>query len=257
MLQDVRLGKGDGSVFIFTRKGIAIRFKESDIRPTGRLSRGVRGIRLRDGDLAVSMEAGDGGGKSLLVVTEKGFGKRTDPAGFRAQARGGLGVLAQKITSKTGEVIYAGFAGESDQLLITTNQGQTIRFAITEISVFGRVSQGVRFINLKPSEKVTGAALIDEGGEDKPPPVKGALNGAAAAEESAEPPSSEIVEAESAEEPVEAESSAAPPQDSAEEPVDGEAAEPLSAEAEAVETESSKTESPESSKEPSGGSGPS
>ena len=169
VLQDVRLGKEDGSVFIFTRKGQAIRFKESDIRPTGRLSRGVRGIRLRNGDLTVSMEAGSGSDKSVLIVTEKGFGKRTSPEGFRIQARGGMGVLGQKITDKTGEVVYAGFAGAKDQLLITTNQGQSIRFAVQEVSVFGRVSQGVRFINLKSGEKVTGAALIEEEAEAAEP----------------------------------------------------------------------------------------
>ena len=165
VLQDVHFGKGDGNVFIFTRKGQAIRFKESDIRPTGRSARGVRGIRLKKEDLMVSMEVGLMEGKTILVVTEKGFGKRVQPQQFKVQARGGQGVLGQKITSKTGEVVYARAVEENQQLLITTNQGQSIRFPVSEVSIFGRVSQGVKFINLKEGEKVTGATLIEEAEE--------------------------------------------------------------------------------------------
>ena len=166
VLQDVYFGKGNGHVFIFTRKGQVIRFQESDVRPTGRSSRGVRGIRLKEGDLMVAMEVGSMEERTILVVTEKGFGKRVQPDQFKVQARGGQGVLGQKITSKTGEVIYAHSVEENHQILITTNQGQSIRFSVEEVSVFGRISQGVRFINLKEGEKVTGVTLIEE--EEKP-----------------------------------------------------------------------------------------
>ena len=169
VLQDVHVGIGKGNVFIFTRKGQVIRFKESDVRPTGRTARGVRGIRLKKGDLMVSMEVGSLEGKNILVVTEKGFGKRVKSEQFKVQARGGQGVLGQKITAKTGEVVYAHSVEDNQQLLITTNQGQSIRFAVSEVSVFGRVSQGVRFINLKEGEKVTGATLIEETDDEEKP----------------------------------------------------------------------------------------
>ena len=161
-LQDVSFGKGDGHVFIFTRKGQIVRFRETDIRPTGRSSRGVRGVRLRKGDEAVSMEAGSFEGKTILIVTEKGYGKRVSPDQFKVQARGGVGVLGQKITAKTGPVISAQSVEEGRQALLTTNRGQSIRFSVKEVSVFGRVSQGVRFLRLKEGETVTSAALIEE-----------------------------------------------------------------------------------------------
>ena len=175
VLQDVCFGKGDGYVFIFTRKGQVIRFKETDIRPTGRSARGVRGIRLKKEDLMVSMEVGSFEQKTILVVTEKGFGKRVPPEQFKVQARGGQGVIGQKITAKTGEVVYARSVKETEQVLITTNQGQSIRFSASEVSTFRRVSQGVRFINLKKGEQVTGVTLIEEEEEEEngntPPPV--------------------------------------------------------------------------------------
>ena len=171
VLQDVHVGIGKGNVFIFTRKGQVIRFKESDVRPTGRTARGVRGIRLKKGDLMVSMEVGSLEGKNILVVTEKGFGKRVKSEQFKVQARGGQGVLGQKITVKTGEVVYAHSVEDNQQLLITTNQGQSIRFSVSEVSIFGRVSQGVRFINLKEGEKVTGATLIEETDDEGKPPL--------------------------------------------------------------------------------------
>lgn len=167
-LQDVCFGKGDGDVFIFTRKGKVIRFKESALRPTGRAARGVRGIRLKKGDTMVSMQVAQTFENThILTVTEKGFGKRVLPAHFKVQARGGQGVIGQKITNKTGEVVYVGFVRNNSQALITTNQGQSIRFSVSEVSIFGRASQGVRFINLKAGEKVTGATLIEE--EEMPP----------------------------------------------------------------------------------------
>ena len=161
-LQDVQFGKGAGEFLIFSKKGQVIRFKESDVRPTGRSSRGVRAIRLGKEDVVVSMEVVSPEKEEVLVVTEKGFGKRVKLSQFKVQNRGGKGVLGQKITAKTGNLVYAQSVKSSDQVLITTNQGQSIRFALSGVSVFGRVSQGVRFINLKKGEKVTGATLANE-----------------------------------------------------------------------------------------------
>ena len=192
-LQDVQFSSGTGDILIFTRKGQVIRFRETDVRETGRAARGVRGLRLKESDVVVSMESISPGEKEgiapdpenspsetaptvekadkkqeteILVVTEKGYGKRVRLSQFKVQKRGGQGVLGQKITEKTGAVICARIPSPGGQALITTNQGQSIRFPVAGVSLFGRLSQGVRFINLKPGETVTGADLVDEDSED-------------------------------------------------------------------------------------------
>ncbi len=163
VLQDVLLGDGKKGLLIYTQKGQAIRIRSQDVRPTGRSARGVKAIRLAAKDGVVSMEAlAESEDKQILVITEKGYGKRVRADEFKAQNRGGKGIIGQKITEKTGEVVCARLVSPEKQALITTNQGQSIRFALSGVSVFGRVSQGVRFIHLKEGEKVTGAALVDE-----------------------------------------------------------------------------------------------
>ena len=163
ILQDVQLGDGKKNFLIYTKKGQAIRIKSLDVRQTGRVARGVRALRLTSGDMVASMEViAENEDKQILVITEKGYGKRVQASEFRTQNRGGKGVLGQKITAKTGDVICARLVSPEQQVLITTNQGQSIRFALSGVSVFGRISQGVRFIHLKEGEKVTGATLIDE-----------------------------------------------------------------------------------------------
>ena len=163
VLQDVQIGEENKDFLIYTRKGQVIRIKNSHVRQTGRIARGVRAVRLSQGNSVVSMEViGSGEEKHILVITEKGYGKRVKASEFRAQNRGGKGVLGQKITKKTGEVICARLVSPEQQALITTNQGQSIRFSLAGVSIFGRNSQGVRFINLKEGEKVTGATLVDE-----------------------------------------------------------------------------------------------
>lgn len=167
-LQDTLLSKGEGSIFVFSQKGKVAFFKESDVRPTGRSSRGVRGIRLKSDDVVVSMEAvsPEDQNKEILMVTEKGYGKRTKISDFNLKNRGGQGVGGQKTTDKTGDVVYARSVFPHEQILLTTNQGQSIRFSVQDVSVVGRIAQGVRFINLKEGEKVTGATLIEETSED-------------------------------------------------------------------------------------------
>ena len=166
-LQGVQSSSGKGDILIFTQKGLAIRFNESQVRETGRSARGVRGIRLREEDQVVAMEVGlPENEQELFMVTKKGYGKRVKWSQFRPQRRGGRGVLTQKITEKTGDVVFAGKTVAGKQVLITTNQGQAIRFALSDVPVVGRVSQGVRFINLKKGEIVTGADLVDEATED-------------------------------------------------------------------------------------------
>ena len=162
-LQDAQHSPGQNHLVIFTKKGQVIRFGEQTVRATGRSARGVRGIRLKAEDNVVSMEnLVPEDERQILVVTEKGFGKRVQASQFKLQNRGGQGVLGQKITEKTGDVVYARCVDETSQVLLTTNQGQSIRFSVKDVSIFGRVSQGVRFINLKEGEIVTGASLVDE-----------------------------------------------------------------------------------------------
>lgn len=169
VLQDVQIADETKDFLIYTRKGQVIRIKSSDIRPTGRAARGVRALRILAEDFVVSMEAIDPKeDKQILVITEKGYGKRVKASEFRAQNRGGKGVFGQKITSKTGAVVCARLVSPEQQVLITTNQGQAIRFSLADVSVFGRVSQGVRFMNLKERESVTGAAIVENReGEDQ------------------------------------------------------------------------------------------
>ena len=162
-LQDVQIGEGESDFLIYTKKGLTIRIRSEDVRQVGRVARGVRAIRLSPEDSVASMELIEKQEeKHILVITENGYGKRVKASEFRAQNRGGKGVLGQKITKKTGQVICARKVSPDQQALITTNQGQSIRFALSGVSVFGRVSQGVRFINLKSGERVTGATLVQE-----------------------------------------------------------------------------------------------
>ena len=163
ILQDVQIGEDPKNFLIYTRKGLAIRIESQKVRQTGRIARGVRAICLQKEDTVVSMEILDQlGEETLLVITEKGYGKRVISKEFRTQNRGGRGVLGQKVTDKTGQVVCSRLVSSKQQVLITTNQGQSIRFLASEVSVFGRVSQGVRFIDLKPGERVTSATIVDE-----------------------------------------------------------------------------------------------
>ena len=163
ILQDVQIGEGAEDFLIYTRKGLTIRVSNESVRETGRTARGVRAIRLKAEDTVVSMEViKKQEEKQILVITEKGYGKRVKASEFRVQNRGGRGVLGQKVGDKTGQVICARLVSSGQQALITTNEGQSIRFPLSEVSVFGRVSQGVRFINLKEGERVTGATIVDE-----------------------------------------------------------------------------------------------
>ena len=163
ILQDVQAGEGKDNFLIYTKQGMAIRIRDEDVRETGRNARGVKAIRLSKGNEVVSMEClQKEEEKFLLVITEKGYGKRVKTDEFKRQNRGGLGVRGQKVTEKTGLVVCARLVSDLNQVLITTNQGQSIRFSMKGVSVFGRNSQGVRFINLKEGERVTGATVVSE-----------------------------------------------------------------------------------------------
>ena len=123
-------------IFIVTKKGFCIRFAENSVRSIGRTARGVRGISLRKGDVVISMDNIDKNSEiSYMTVTEEGYGKRTLLKECRSQKRGGMGVTAHKVTQKTGEVVCSHLVEGFHQLLVMTNQGQSIRFSCNEISI--------------------------------------------------------------------------------------------------------------------------
>ena len=129
-----------------------IRFGEADCRSMGRVSRGVRGISLTDAEKIVGMEL-IGENIDLLSVNQDGFGKRTNSNEYRAQSRGGKGIMAMKLTSRTGDIVQIKPVTDKDDLMIITNRGQVIRLKVKEISIMGRTTQGVRLINVKEGRK--------------------------------------------------------------------------------------------------------
>ncbi|OGQ35425.1 MAG: DNA gyrase subunit A [Deltaproteobacteria bacterium RIFCSPHIGHO2_12_FULL_43_9] len=166
-LVDATLTEGDQGVFIATKLGQSIRFKEEDVRPMGRNARGVRGINLADEDEVQGMEIITKNPKgTILTVTEKGYGKRTSISDYRTQGRGGSGIITIKITEKNGPVVGTKQIELGDELMIITDQGQIIRMSADEVSEIGRNTQGVRLLKLNKDEKVAAVAkLIKEDDE--------------------------------------------------------------------------------------------
>ncbi|MBX3020486.1 MAG: DNA gyrase subunit A [Bdellovibrionales bacterium] len=158
---------GKDHIFIVTREGMSIRFPEEDVRPMGRGARGVRGVSLAETDRVVGVEViAPDSKETILIVTEKGFGKRTVMDEYRIQGRGGMGVITAKTTDKAGMVVTAKLVTDKDQILLTTNSGQAIRIRCSDIRVCGRNTQGVKLMNLNEGEYVTSAALLGEADED-------------------------------------------------------------------------------------------
>lgn len=157
----VRVSNGDQDIFLTTREGKSIRFKESEVKPTGRVSSGIIGIRMQAGNEVVGMEI-IGEGDTILTVTENGYGKRTRTEEYPTQGRGGQGVLTIKTTERNGPVVYSYQVTDQDQLMIITEHGKIIRLRVADISVIGRNTQGVRLINLGEGEKVVGVAKFME-----------------------------------------------------------------------------------------------
>ena len=165
-LVQVRITNGTQDIIISTAEGQAIRFPEDDVRSMGRSAAGVRGISLADGDYVVSMDVADAG-KTILTVSERGYGKRTDIEDYRKQGRGGSGTITMKTTEKTGKVITSTQVDESNDLMLITNTGQIIRQKIGLISVIGRNTQGVKLFNVAPDELVVSAAIIEAGADEE------------------------------------------------------------------------------------------
>ncbi|WP_242835495.1 DNA gyrase subunit A [Butyrivibrio sp. AC2005] len=160
-LIEVKTTKADSEIFLVTKNGMCIRFKETDVRPTGRSSMGVRGIMLGDQDEVVGMQL-NSQGDSLLIVSEKGFGKRTELNEFHIQLRGGKGVKCYKITEKTGNVIGVKAVKDEHEIMMITNSGILIQLRMEEITIHGRVTSGVKMINLDKGVSVVAIAKVRE-----------------------------------------------------------------------------------------------
>ena len=162
-LIDVRLTDGEDNVVLATRNGMCITFDEKDVRPIGRVSQGVIGIRLDEDDEVIGMESVISGGKAtLLAITENGFGKRTELDEYRVQNRGGKGVITYKITPKTGKLIGVRIAVEGDDVMLVTNTGTIIRLKVDDISVLGRSTQGVTLMRTNDGGKVVSVETLNE-----------------------------------------------------------------------------------------------
>ena len=151
----VRLTDGEDNVVLVTRNGMCITFDEKEVRPIGRVSQGVIGIRLDDGDEVIGMESVISGGKAtLLAITENGFGKRTELDEYRVQLRGGKGVVTYKITPKTGKLVGVRIATDEDDVMLITDTGTIIRLKVNEVSILGRSTQGVTLMRTSDGGKV-------------------------------------------------------------------------------------------------------
>ena len=155
-LIDVRLTNGENNIVMVTKKGLCITFAEKDGRSVGRVSQGVIGIRLDDGDEVIGMEPIDNNSKgTLLAITENGFGKRTELEEYRVQNRGGRGVITYKITSKTGDIVGIRVVSEKEDVMLITDTGTIIRINVSEINILGRSTQGVTLMRTNEGKVVS------------------------------------------------------------------------------------------------------
>ena len=163
-----RITDGTLNVFLGARNGKAIRFHESDIRPSGRVATGVRGMRLAKGDYIVGMEVLSHG-QTLFAVTENGYGKRTSIDEYPVQKRGGKGVISIKTTERNGMVVGILLVSDEDDLMLMTNIGKVIRMPVNSISVISRNTQGVKLMGIDADERVVGAARLAEKEDEEAP----------------------------------------------------------------------------------------
>ncbi len=175
-LINVILTDGSKTLIIGTHGGNAIRFDENDVRPMGRVARGVRGIKLAENDYVVGIGVCREDGE-ILVVSEYGFGKRTSLDEYKVQTRGGKGVTSYKISEKTGNVAGIHIVDDSNDIMLITSEGVIIRMAAADINTFGRVTKGVTMMRLNEGVKIVGVALTEhaepeeEATEEKPEEV--------------------------------------------------------------------------------------
>ena len=158
-LIEVKVTDNKQDILLVTKYGQCIRFNETDVRSTGRVSMGVRGMNLGDNDVVIGMQISSQG-KDLLIVSEKGMGKRTDMEEFTRQNRGGKGVKCYKITEKTGNVVGMKAVDDDSEIMIINTEGIIIRMKCSDISVYGRITSGVKLINLPGDDLVASVAKV-------------------------------------------------------------------------------------------------
>ncbi len=167
-LLDIIRTDGKKQIFVATHDGMAVKFNESDVRPMGRVARGVRGVNLRKGDFVVSVCAvSQEGTEKILSVSEKGFGKQTQVSSYRLTRRGGIGVINMKTTEKTGKVVAAFPVEDDSEIMIITQQAKLIRLGVDKIRETGRSAQGVTLIKCGEDDLVTSASLLAAEGEEE------------------------------------------------------------------------------------------
>lgn len=183
-LLEAILTDGRSEVLIASRNGRCVRFDETDARPLGRTATGVRGINLDEDDSAIGMvcyepEAEDAAAHTLLVIGEKGLGKRTDFEEYRKTSRGSKGVRTMNITEKTGKLVAMKNVTEDNDLLIITQSGLIIRMAVSDIAQSGRNTQGVKLINIRDNDSIASVSVVAKSEEDEQPaaPENGTADG--------------------------------------------------------------------------------
>jgi DNA gyrase subunit A len=159
-LKDVRLTNGQQEIIIGTHEGMACRFNEKDVRDMGRTAAGVRGITLEKGDIVIGMIAPHRSGTSVLVVSEEGYGKRSEVSDYRLTRRGGKGVITMKATEKTGKLVAIKEVVDNDDLICVTKDGLVIRQHVADIRVMGRNTQGVRVVRLNDGDRLAAVANV-------------------------------------------------------------------------------------------------
>ncbi len=180
-LVEAKLTNGTSEIIIASREGKAIRFNEGGVRPMGRNATGVRAIRLADGDEVIGMVSiADPKVSNVLVVSENGMGKRTEVEAYRITKRGGKGVMAMNVTEKTGKLVSIKDVDDTNDIMIINKSGITIRLSVSSLRVLGRVTQGVRLINIGGKDEIASVAKInyipgEEEGEGEGDPEEGEI----------------------------------------------------------------------------------
>ncbi|MBO7071626.1 MAG: DNA gyrase subunit A, partial [Bacteroidales bacterium] len=171
-LLEAILTNGRCNIMIAANGGRCVRFDEAEARPLGRTSTGVRGINLDEGDFVVGVvsrdpEAEDAAQRQVLVVSENGFGKRSDPNEYRQTARGAKGVKTLNITEKTGKLVAIKNVTDQDDLMIICRSGLTIRMPVATIRVAGRATQGVKLINIKEGDAIAAVSVVNHSDDEE------------------------------------------------------------------------------------------
>jgi DNA gyrase subunit A len=164
-LLKVKVTRGDANIIIVTQNGNAIRFSEKDVRPMGRTASGVRSINLKEDDIAVCMDIAVDD-EELLVISENGYGKRTPVSDYKIQRRGGSGLITYKMSEKTGKIIGATVCKETDELMLINTSGIAIRINVSDVSITGRATMGVRLMRTAEEEKIAAITKISASEEE-------------------------------------------------------------------------------------------